>query len=67
MSKKSDFFTAKLPRRYKRMIALGEAAGHYDKVQAKIIRQGFIEAHVASIRHKLKRNVETNRDNSSGE
>jgi hypothetical protein len=55
MTHKSDFYSAKLPRYLKKMIALGEAAGSYDRVQAREHRKGFIDAHATHLAYKLKR------------
>jgi hypothetical protein len=66
MANRSDFFTAKLPRYLKRMIALGEATGQYDKNAAGQMRKAFIDAHKAHVGFKLKRGGEGGQD-SSGE
>jgi hypothetical protein len=65
MANRSDFFNAKLPRYLKRMISLGEAAGHYDKAAARGLRKAFIDAHATHVGFKMKRT--DNRDASSGE
>lgn len=55
MAHGSDFYNAKLPRYLKKMIALGEAAGAYDKQQARLMRKGFIDVHATHVAFKLKR------------
>ena len=67
MANRSDFFSAKLPRYYKKMIALGETAGAYDKAAARQLRKAFIEAHARHIAFKLKRTNESNKDASDAE
>lgn len=66
MANRSDFFSAKLPRQLKRMIALGEASGQYDKATARDLRKAFIDAHATHVGFKMKRTTD-NRDASSGE
>ena len=66
MANRSDFFSAKLPRSLKRMISLGEAAGHYNKQEANDLRKAFIAAHATHVGFKLKRNTD-NRDSSDTE
>ena len=55
MANRSDFFNAKLPRYLKRMISMGEAAGHFTKEQAREARKAFIDAHASHVAFKLKR------------
>jgi len=64
MANRSDFFSSKLPRYYKKMIALGEMAGHYDKAGAREARKIFINAHAAHIGFKTKRTDVTSSDAS---
>jgi hypothetical protein len=67
MANRSDFFNAKLPRYLKRMISLGEAAGHYSKNDADAMRKTFIAAHANHVNFKLKRNADSHRDSSEVE
>jgi hypothetical protein len=67
MANRSDFFSSKLPRYYKKMIALGEMAGHYHSAGAKQWRKAFVSAHATHLEFKMKRNVVENRDSSTGE
>jgi hypothetical protein len=55
MANRSDFFSAKLPRSLKKMIALGEMAGHYNKHQAGDMRDIFIKAHAHHVAAKSRR------------
>lgn len=55
MAHKSDFYTAKLPRSLKKMLAMGEARGYYDKSEARSLRKAFIDAHAAHLGFKMKR------------
>ena len=55
MANRSDFFSAKLPRSLKKMIALAEMSGAYNKHQAGEVRDLFIKAHAAHITAKTRR------------
>lgn len=55
MANRSDFFSAKLPRSLKKMIALAEMAGHYNKHEAGAVRDLFIKAHAHHIAAKTRR------------
>lgn len=55
MANRSDFFSAKLPRSLKKMIALAEMAGHYNKHEAGVVRDLFIKAHAHHIAAKTRR------------
>jgi len=65
MANRSDFFTSKLPRYHKKLIALGEMAGHYDKAGAKQMRKAFIQAHAAHVAFKIKRGNEAQNQDST--
>ena len=67
MANRSDFFSSKLPRYYKKMIALGEMSGAYDKAGARQLRKTFIDAHATHVAFKMKRNVVDTRDAATGE
>lgn len=67
MANRSDFYSAKLPRYLKRMITMGEAAGHYGKQEANDMRKSFINAHANHINFKLKRNAAETRDTAEVE
>ena len=66
MANRSDFFNAKLPRQYKRMLAMEETNGWVkDSHERGSIKELFIKAHANHVAHKLKRqSMETN---TSGE
>ena len=55
MAHKSDFYTAKLPRSLKKMLAMGEARGYFNKEEARQNRKGFIDAHAVHLGYKMKR------------
>ena len=56
MANRSDFFNAKLPRRFKRMLAMAEANGWVkDSHERGSIRRQFIAAHANHIAFKMKR------------
>lgn len=55
MANRSDFFTAKLPRSLKKMIALAEMAGHYNSHEAGAVRRLFIKAHAHHVTAKTRR------------
>ena len=57
MANRSDFYSAKLPRYLKKMLALGEAFGSYNKAEARQARKAFIEAHAIHVGFKMKRNT----------
>jgi hypothetical protein len=64
MANRSDFFGAKLPRGFKRMLAMEQANGWVkDSHEYGKVKKLFIDAHASHVRHKLKRNTE-NRDAS---
>lgn len=55
MANRSDFFSAKLPRQYKKMLALSEAFGGFNKAEAREHRKLFIKAHAAHVTAKTRR------------
>lgn len=56
MANRSDFFNAKLPRHFKRMMAMGETYGYikdaHDRGQFKKL---MINAHANHVSYKMKR------------
>lgn len=64
MANRSDFFNAKLPRHFKRMIAMAETNGWVkDSHERGKLKSSFINAHANHVAYKLKRNaVETSGD-----
>jgi hypothetical protein len=56
MANRSDFFNAKLPRGFKRMLAMSETYGWIkDSHERGKIKGLFIQAHANHVGHKLKR------------
>lgn len=56
MANRSDFFNAKLPRQYKKMLAMAETYGWSgDEHTRGHIKRAFINAHASHVSHKLKR------------
>jgi hypothetical protein len=64
MANRSDFFNAKLPRYFKRMIAMAETNGWVkDSHERGKLKSSFINAHANHVAYKLKRNTaETSND-----
>lgn len=59
MANRSDFYTAKLPRYLKKMVALDTSLSN---TEARAIRKLFISAHASHLQHKMKRNDGPNVD-----
>lgn len=68
MANRSDFYSSKFPRQFKRMLAMQETNGwvanEHDRGQLKKI---FIDAHTNHVAYKLKRNAIETRDVSEAE
>lgn len=65
MANRSDFFSAKLPRSIKRMLALEQANGWTkDQHERGKTRRLFIDAHANHVGFKLKRQSSDNRDSN---
>lgn len=68
MANRSDFFSAKLPRQFKRMLAMEGANGWLKNSHERgMVKKYFIEAHATHVGFKMKRNSTDNRDASDGE
>lgn len=68
MANRSDFFTAKLPRQFKRVLAMAEANGWInDSHERGAIKRSLIGAHANHVGFKLKRGTTENRDGSNNE
>ena len=68
MANRSDFFNAKLPRHFKRMLAMGQTYGWTkDNHEYGMLKRQFIQAHANHVGFKLKRNSVDNRDSSDVE
>ena len=56
MANRSDFYNAKLPRQYKRMLAMAETYGWVKNAHERgDLRRSFIAAHSNHVGFKLKR------------
>ena len=67
MANRSDFFNAKLPRGFKRMLAMEQANGWADRKEYHSVKNLFIKAHATHVGYKLKRHSTENRDASDSE
>lgn len=56
MANRSDFFSAKLPRHFKRMLAMEQTNGWIkDKHEYGNLKRIFIKAHASHVGYKLRR------------
>ena len=63
MANRSDFYNAKLPRGFKRMIAMAETNGWVkDEHERGNLKRTFIAAHANHVAYKMKRNAIETRD-----
>lgn len=63
MANRSDFFSAKLPRGFKRMLAMEQANGWLNTAQERNqVKKLFMDAHAAHVGFKMKRHTTENRD-----
>ena len=62
MANRSDFFSAKLPRGYKKLMAMGETYGYIKNSHERgQFKRMMISAHANHVGFKMKRNtLETN-------
>jgi hypothetical protein len=68
MANRSDFFNAKLPRQFKRMLAMAEAYGWInDSHERGDFKRSMIAAHANHVSYKLKRQHTETRDTSDAE
>ena len=68
MANRSDFFNAKLPRHFKRMLAMSETNGWIkDSHERGELKRSFIDAHANHVSYKMKRNAIETRDTSEAE
>lgn len=68
MANRSDFYSAKLPRGFKRMLAMAETNGWVkDSHELGSFRRSFVSAHANHVSHKMKRNSVETRDVTDGE
>ena len=58
MANRSDFFSAKLPRGYKKLMAMGEIYGYIKNSHERgSYKRAMIEAHSNHVGYKMKRNA----------
>lgn len=63
MANRSDFFSAKLPRGFKRLMAMGETYGYIrDSQERGKFKRMMIEAHGNNVAFKLRRNAVETKD-----
>lgn len=56
MANRSDFFNAKLPRQFKRLLAMAETNGWVnDSHERGSLKRAFIKAHSEHVSFKMKR------------
>lgn len=56
MANRSDFFNAKLPRQYKRMLAMAQTNNWVgDEHNRGALKRAFINAHANHVSYKMKR------------
>ena len=68
MANRSDFFSAKLPREYKRMLAVAESRGWINgNKERNEIKNSLIAAHANHVGFKMKRHSTENRDAADSE
>jgi hypothetical protein len=68
LANRSDFFNAKLPRHFKRMMAMGETYGFIKNSHERgTFKRLFISAHANHVAYKMKRQSNDAPSNSNGE
>lgn len=68
MANRSDFYSAKLPRQFKRILAMEETNGWIkDEHERGNVKRTLIAAHANHVAYKLKRNAIETRDASENE
>ena len=68
MANRSDFFSAKLPRGFKKLMAMGETYGYINNSHERgKFKRMFISAHANHVGFKMKRNSSEVRDTSESE
>lgn len=68
MANRSDFYSAKLPRQFKRILAMEEANGWIaNKHERGTLKKLLISAHANHVSFKMKRNSVETRDGSDTE
>lgn len=68
MANRSDFFSAKLPRSFKKLMAMGEIYGYIKNSHERgQFKRMMIEAHSNHVGHKMRRNALETRDTTEVE
>ena len=68
MANRSDFFSAKLPRHFKRILAMAEVNGWVANSHERgSLKRSLIDAHASHVGFKMKRHNTENRDSSDAE
>lgn len=68
MANRSDFFNAKLPRQWKRILAMGQTNNwNGDAHNRGNLRRLMMDAHASHVSFKMKRHSNENRDASDGD
>ena len=68
MANRSDFYSAKLPRQFKRILAMAETYGWIkDSHERGGLKRSLISAHANHANFKLKRNAAETRDTAEVE
>lgn len=68
MANRSDFFTSKLPRQYKRLLAAAETRGWVNGSQERgDLKRALMAAHANHVGFKMKRHNTENRDATESE
>jgi hypothetical protein len=63
MANRSDFFTTKFPRKFKKIMAMGEALGYIKNNNERgLYKRAMIEAHANHVGFKMKRSDTSSRD-----
>ena len=58
MANRSDFFSAKLPRGFKKLMAMGEIYGYIKNSHERgLYKRAMIEAHSNHVGYKMRRNA----------
>ena len=58
MANRSDFFSAKLPREFKKLMAMGEIYGYIKNSHERgQFKRAMIEAHSNHVSYKMRRNA----------
>lgn len=65
MANRSDFFNAKLPRKFKKVMAMGEALGYIKNNNERgLYKRAMIEAHANHVGFKMKRSDIPSKDHN---